>query len=48
MSDKTACPNRQRNKDQCVCTNTDCERRGLCCECIASHRSKGGLPACVR
>ena len=48
MSPPTDCPNRDRNNVQCVCKETGCERHGLCCECIASHRSKGDLPACLR
>ena len=33
---------------ECVCTNTDCERRTQCCLCVAHHRSRGNLPTCLR
>lgn len=42
------CPNAERNRQKCTCANTTCERRGMCCECIAAHREGGSLPACVR
>ncbi len=42
------CLNREANAAQCTCGAEDCERRGLCCACIAAHRSRGGLPSCVR
>jgi hypothetical protein len=34
------------NLERCGCTYTSCERRGLCCECIASHLAKQQLPGC--
>ena len=34
---KTRCANLQRNKEICTCTSTDCERFGLCCDCIVSN-----------
>jgi len=36
------------NKESCVCTNTKCERRGVCCECLRAHLAERGLPACIR
>jgi hypothetical protein len=42
------CPSREANRAQCTCKSEDCERRGLCCECVAYHRGKSGLPACLR
>lgn len=39
------CPNQERNKKECTCT-ADCEKRGLCCECVAYHRSMGQIPGC--
>jgi len=42
MSD---CPNRAKNLEFCTCTY-DCPRRGLCCECVAYHHSKGQIPGC--
>lgn len=41
------CPNQPANRDQCGCTYTACGKRGLCCECIASHRSRDELPGCL-
>lgn len=32
----------------CPCTNWDCPRRGICCECVANHRDHGVLNACGR
>ncbi|MDR0869078.1 MAG: hypothetical protein LBP75_11520 [Planctomycetota bacterium] len=42
------CPNRERNEEKCNCPSKDCPRHGVCCECIAQHRSKGNLPMCLR
>ncbi len=33
------------NKAKCNCTYP-CSRKGMCCECLAYHRSSGELPAC--
>ena len=33
------------NLKRCNCTYP-CSRKGICCECIAYHRSMGELPAC--
>ena len=39
---------KQRNLEHCTCTYEPCSRKGVCCECIAYHRSLGGeLPACL-
>ena len=42
------CPSREANAAQCTCAAEDCERRGLCCQCVAAHRSSGNLPSCLR
>ena len=42
---KISCTNRERNIKNCNCTYS-CEKKGLCCECIAYHRSRRELPAC--
>ncbi len=34
------------NLKDCPCTYPDCERKGICCECIKYHREKKELPAC--
>ena len=33
------------NKQKCNCTYP-CSKKGMCCECIEYHRSRGELPAC--
>jgi hypothetical protein len=40
------CPNQKKNVTDCACTYVSCGRRGLCCECVAYHRSQGELPGC--
>ena len=40
------CPNRKENIKSCNCTYEPCERKGVCCECVAYHRKSGQLPAC--
>ncbi len=42
------CPGYDRNVANCPCESTDCERKGICCECVANHRAKGNRPACLR
>lgn len=39
------CPNIKKNLKDCNCTYS-CDKKGMCCECIRHHRSKGQLPAC--
>ncbi len=34
------------NKKQCNCSYEPCPRKGICCECVAYHRTQGELPAC--
>ncbi len=41
------CPNQAVNLDRCGCTYTACGKRGVCCECIASHSARGELPGCL-
>jgi hypothetical protein len=36
---------KEKNQENCKCTY-ECERKGMCCECIKHHREKGELPAC--
>jgi hypothetical protein len=38
--------NKDKNLSRCNCSYEPCSRKGLCCECIAYHRSSGELPAC--
>lgn len=42
------CPKYEENLVNCVCTSTDCPRKGRCCECVVNHRSNGNFPACLR
>ncbi len=35
------------NLKNCPCSWPNCERKGICCECVAHHRKKGELPACL-
>jgi len=34
------------NKAKCNCTYEPCDRKGICCECIAYHWRNKELPAC--
>ena len=36
---------KQTNLKDCPCTY-DCEKKGICCECIQEHRQNNELPAC--
>ncbi len=45
---KTNCVNIETNEENCPCEALDCERRGVCCECIVAHSSKDSLPSCLR
>jgi len=38
--------NKNRNLKTCNCTYEPCPRKGICCECIAYHKSMNELPAC--
>jgi len=35
-----------QNLKRCNCSYEPCGRKGLCCECLAYHRSLDELPAC--
>jgi hypothetical protein len=37
----------EANRAGCNCTWEPCPRKGVCCECIAYHRSMGEAPACL-
>lgn len=43
------CPNKKENEKECPCSEFDCVRHGVCCECIKYHREnpKDGRPACL-
>ncbi|MDI6822224.1 MAG: DUF6485 family protein [Actinomycetota bacterium] len=38
---------REENMNNCTCTYEPCERKGICCECIAYHRKNRQLPGCL-
>ena len=35
----------EENKANCNCTYP-CSRKGICCECLMYHKSRGEVPAC--
>ena len=35
----------EENKTNCNCSYS-CDKKGMCCECVNYHRSRGELPAC--
>jgi len=37
---------KEENLKNCNCSYEPCSRKGICCECIAYHRSMNELPAC--
>ncbi|MDR0448499.1 MAG: DUF6485 family protein [Treponema sp.] len=43
MTTKTC--NINENKSHCTCTFS-CGKKGVCCECLDYHRSRGELPGC--
>ncbi len=45
---KTNCVNIDTNEEDCPCDALDCERHGVCCECILAHSSSDSLPSCLR
>jgi hypothetical protein len=42
----TECENQKKNLVGCTCTYMSCERRGMCCACVAYHRTSNQLPGC--
>jgi hypothetical protein len=40
------CKKETNLKSRCNCSYPICPRKGICCDCIAYHRSHGELPAC--
>jgi len=39
---------RKENEKSCPCSHVECERHGICCECIRFHRERKEKPVCVR
>lgn len=50
MTKPADCPNHEKNLAMCPCTSLDCERRGICCECLLYHSKSEQWPltACMR
>ena len=42
------CPNRIKNNTYCSCPKTDCQRHGLCCECVLTHKNRVTEPIIKR
>jgi len=40
------CPRTDENLEMCNCSYPGCPKKGRCCECLHSHRTRGQLPAC--
>jgi hypothetical protein len=36
---------KEKNLSFCNCSYP-CSKKGICCDCLASHRRRGELPAC--
>ncbi len=37
----------EENRAKCNCTYEPCDKKGICCECIAYHWRNKELPACL-
>lgn len=44
MTKPADCPNHETNLQMCPCTEVNCPRRGICCECIIYHRNSAQWP----
>lgn len=44
---KEKCPNIRDNLASCSCSYNPCNRKGLCCQCIAYHRKRREVPGCL-
>lgn len=38
----------EKNKQSCACPSKNCERNGVCCDCLRAHLSRKSLPMCMR
>ena len=38
---------KETNLKHCNCSYSPCSRKGICCECLASHLKMRELPGCV-
>ena len=41
------CVNKEENLKSCTCTYPGCPKKGICCECIKSHRENDEIPGCL-
>ena len=37
---------KEKNLENCNCTYPGCDKKGICCECLAYHLKMRQLPAC--
>ena len=37
---------KESNEKKCPCLHTECDKHGVCCECLKYHLSINQLPAC--
>lgn len=37
---------KDRNKEFCGCSHTECGRHGVCCDCLQYHLKNRQLPGC--
>ena len=44
---KTDCVNIEKNEAECPCASVECERHGVCCECLSAHSGKNLMPSCL-
>jgi hypothetical protein len=42
------CPNKKENEKECPCSEIDCSRHGICCECISYHRKHNEKTSCLK
>lgn len=40
------CKKTENISKSCICTYSNCNRKGICCECISYHLKNRELPAC--
>ena len=37
---------KEKNLERCNCSYDGCSRKGMCCDCLASHLQSKQLPGC--
>ena len=45
---KTNCVNIETNEENCPCSSLECDRHGVCCECVRAHSDGDPLTSCLR